>query len=135
MPGAHRSFGNNQIMKSIQINVFLFHPHRNCNCFKWPLNSVWIIFTAPPCGKDEYVCDNSRCIRKSLVCDNYNNCGDNSDEKGCPRVMTFPTVIGIVLGSMVVIIVIVAISYCCYLCHSKRRQFEKIWNVKHLNLL
>ncbi|XP_023933160.1 atrial natriuretic peptide-converting enzyme [Lingula anatina] len=36
------------------------------------------------CTDTEFRCDNGKCIRPSLKCDNRNQCGDYSDEAGCP---------------------------------------------------
>ncbi|KAJ8402007.1 hypothetical protein AAFF_G00372420 [Aldrovandia affinis] len=35
--------------------------------------------------KDQFKCDNGRCISPSLKCNTQNDCGDNSDEKHCSR--------------------------------------------------
>lgn len=35
------------------------------------------------CDSDQFKCDNSACIPKSYQCDDSDDCGDNSDEKGC----------------------------------------------------
>ncbi|XP_070562858.1 neuropilin and tolloid-like protein 1 [Ptychodera flava] len=37
------------------------------------------------CGEGMYHCNNHRCIDQSLVCDDRNNCGDNSDESYCQK--------------------------------------------------
>ena len=34
--------------------------------------------------RDRFQCDNGRCVHDSLVCDEMDDCGDNSDEEqGC----------------------------------------------------
>lgn len=35
-----------------------------------------------PCP-DKFLCTNKRCVSNDLRCDGWNDCGDNSDEKGC----------------------------------------------------
>ena len=36
------------------------------------------------CSKHSFKCMNSNCIPKAWVCDGTNDCGDMSDESGCP---------------------------------------------------
>ena len=35
------------------------------------------------CDSDEFTCDNGECEPQYYVCDEYDDCGDNSDEEGC----------------------------------------------------
>ncbi len=46
-----------------------------------------VLFPDPyGCQDDDFHCKNNRCIDKSLKCDGYDHCGDNSDEtKGCSK--------------------------------------------------
>jgi hypothetical protein len=37
------------------------------------------------CGAGEYKCYNDRCVDAALVDNDYNDCGDNSDEGKLPR--------------------------------------------------
>jgi hypothetical protein len=37
-----------------------------------------------------FLCKNHHCIAHDLRCNGVNNCGDNSDEKGCPGVSSSP---------------------------------------------
>ncbi|KAK7895739.1 hypothetical protein WMY93_021064 [Mugilogobius chulae] len=46
------------------------HPTRECKL--------------PPLScKDQFKCDNGRCINQTLTCNSQNDCGDNSDEREC----------------------------------------------------
>ena len=36
------------------------------------------------CESDEFSCDNGNCIDLKWRCDGGNDCGDDSDEIGCP---------------------------------------------------
>lgn len=46
------------------------------------LCSLYIIIGQ--CFSGSFMCDNGECRSQSAVCDSHNNCGDNSDEQGCP---------------------------------------------------
>ena len=35
------------------------------------------------CDSSEFQCDNGDCVPGSYECDDYNDCGDNSDEENC----------------------------------------------------
>lgn len=50
------------------------------------LLTVSLAVTEAPtrCHSTEFGCSNGNCIRRDLVCDGYNNCGDGSDERNCP---------------------------------------------------
>ncbi|XP_030624999.1 complement component C6 [Chanos chanos] len=48
------------------------HPKKECRIE--PVN----------CG-DMFTCDSGRCIKRSLVCNAQNDCGDNSDEQNCGK--------------------------------------------------
>ncbi|MCI4378616.1 hypothetical protein PGIGA_G00218010, partial [Pangasianodon gigas] len=39
--------------------------------------------THGPCTSDEFKCGNSQCIPLQYVCDDYDDCGDQTDELGC----------------------------------------------------
>ena len=37
----------------------------------------------PDCDDSEFQCNNGNCITASWECDDYDDCGDNSDEQNC----------------------------------------------------
>ena len=41
------------------------------------------VYSTATCDSDEFTCDNRECIDQSYRCDQYDDCGDNSDEDGC----------------------------------------------------
>ena len=54
---------------------FFFHSmlHLACHSFLTPVN----------CLTTQFGCNNGRCVTSSDRCDNFNDCGDNSDEAVC----------------------------------------------------
>lgn len=49
-----------------------------------------IFFPDDTCRSDEFTCANKHCIQQLWVCDNDNDCGDNSDEKACGTTTCHP---------------------------------------------
>ena len=41
------------------------------------------------CENDQFSCENGYCIRESWVCNQYDDCGDASDEKNCTGLLSF----------------------------------------------
>ncbi|XP_072014318.1 tolloid-like protein 1 [Amphiura filiformis] len=77
---------------------------------------VYSIYYDDPygCQDDDFHCQNSRCIDKSLKCDGYDHCGDNSDEtKGCKGEGAGEgwRIALIVLGGMALFVVAVSIAF------------------------
>lgn len=70
------------------------------------------------CHRYSYKCDNSRCIDRNIVCNDYDSCGDGS---GCTQQKT-SIIIGASVGSLVVagIIVTVVVRFVC--CKRKQRE-------------
>ncbi|VDI29827.1 Hypothetical predicted protein, partial [Mytilus galloprovincialis] len=76
-------------------------------------------FSYAPCSSDQYSCTNSLCISSTLKCDNYDQCGDQSDESDCTDAELANTAssdnsaliagIAIGVGSVVVICVLIGI--------------------------
>ncbi|XP_070574880.1 low-density lipoprotein receptor class A domain-containing protein 2-like [Ptychodera flava] len=80
-----------------------------------------------PCnGTTDYICNNGRCIDSSLECDARDNCGDVTDESGCPgNWLTVWVIIGIVLAFILllscgVMILCACCGYCCFACAKKK---------------
>ncbi|XP_045191421.1 uncharacterized protein LOC123548316 isoform X2 [Mercenaria mercenaria] len=67
------------------------------------------------CKHDEFKCQNGNCIKNNMLCDSYNNCGDDSDEEHCAAILTVAVIVGIVVGC-VVFIAVVGIIICCCCC-------------------
>ncbi|XP_025076178.1 low-density lipoprotein receptor-related protein 12-like [Pomacea canaliculata] len=61
------------------------------------------------CTRDEYRCDNDRCIDRRLMCDDHDNCGDGSDK--CWLSVTAVVVIVIITIIVFAILVLVAVIY------------------------
>ncbi|KAG7275698.1 hypothetical protein CRUP_011325 [Coryphaenoides rupestris] len=46
-------------------------------------NHVCVDPTHGPCSEDQYKCGSGLCVPQQYVCDDYDDCGDHSDELGC----------------------------------------------------
>lgn len=75
-------------------------------------------FRYAPCRSDEFECENGRCIDKSIECNGYNPCGDNS---ACRR-LSVGDKFAIVLGVIVAIIVTVGVILCVRRCKSNKKR-------------
>lgn len=75
-------FHHNEMKKTNNWSILLTYRFRRCNgVTDCPKNDDER--NCPRCQKEEYVCDNQKCIDKSWVCDRIDDCGDGSDEKDC----------------------------------------------------
>ncbi|KAK6174678.1 hypothetical protein SNE40_017911 [Patella caerulea] len=70
------------------------------------------------CGKDEYSCDNKRCISDTLVCNGYDNCGDYSDWCG----LSAPVIGGIVIACFVALLTLWVCMVFLWYAFTWRRQ-------------
>ncbi|KAL8618048.1 hypothetical protein ACOMHN_044618 [Nucella lapillus] len=72
-----------------------------------------VVFTAfhqGNCRRDEFSCDNGRCIDIRLKCDDYDNCGDNSDD--C-ILSVGGVVVAVIVTTIVFLLIIgIAVLYC-----------------------
>ena len=48
-----------------------------------PTQIMFLSHVAGRCSSSQFECDNGDCVRDSYRCDDFNDCGDNSDEDGC----------------------------------------------------
>ncbi|GFO20650.1 low-density lipoprotein receptor-related protein 2 [Plakobranchus ocellatus] len=71
-----------------------------------------IIFTAvydEPCTGTDFACSNQLCADSSIRCDNYNQCGDNSDELNCESYGS-SSGINVVMVAVITAVVVVVIA-------------------------
>lgn len=90
---------------------------------------VYSAFHTSDCDADSFRCRNGHCIKKSLVCDGWDNCEDESDEDAengpCATFLSslfsmgYWTFGGIVAASVIAVAVIVACLIYC-LCHNQK---------------
>ncbi|XP_046367064.2 uncharacterized protein LOC124142553 [Haliotis rufescens] len=82
-----------------------------------------LIFTAFHTGKcetTEFRCNNKRCINASLHCDDYNNCGDDSDWCGPSNILMY-----FVIFICVAVFILLVTSVIRCACQEKARKFPK----------
>ena len=76
------------------------------------------------CAHDEFKCVNGKCIQNNMLCDGFNNCGDDSDENNCSKMaLSMTAIIGIAVGGVILFIIIIVLVVCvcckCGACKSK----------------
>jgi len=59
------------------------------------------------CPTGQFACRNGNCLDSSLRCDGHSDCGDASDETNCAS--SFGQIIGIAVGSLLLILLLIAI--------------------------
>lgn len=94
---------------------------------------IYSAFHTSDCDADSFRCRNGHCIRKSLMCDGWDNCEDGSDEDAesgpCATFWTslfsmgYWTFGGIVAASVIAVAIIVACLIYC-LCHNQKGRFS-----------
>lgn len=83
----------------------------------------YIIFspaTIAPCSSTQFSCNNSYCVPSTSACDNYDQCGDASDESNCTGTSTDGSdgqtelIVGLTLGFLALILIGAYIAYRVY---------------------
>lgn len=65
---------------------FCFGMERNGNAWTWSqtkTGSFFISILVTICKRNEFKCQNGRCVSVNLICNQVNDCYDNSDENYC----------------------------------------------------
>jgi hypothetical protein len=67
------------------IRCLVQFPSLSCVCdSRCTLMATWLSFSVPrECTESEFRCVDQQCIPSRWVCDQENDCGDNSDERDC----------------------------------------------------
>ncbi|CAG2103626.1 unnamed protein product [Medioppia subpectinata] len=89
-------------------NIFLrFKPSTNRSQHNAGFEIAFTAFKekGDSCG-DDFDCGNDRCVWSELVCDGYNNCGNEKDESGCAGVSLWVIILLIGVGILVVMLAI-----------------------------
>ncbi|XP_046550343.1 uncharacterized protein LOC124260141 [Haliotis rubra] len=77
------------------------------------------------CGHHEYHCSNDNCVSNDVICNSYNDCGDNSDETVACRPSIFEILI-ISLGGILCLVTVAAVIVVIRRRRRGRSQYKEI---------
>ncbi|XP_046550347.1 neuropilin and tolloid-like protein 2 [Haliotis rubra] len=78
------------------------------------------------CAASRFICDNDLCISKTLTCNGYNDCGDDSDEIYDCR-LSGGAIAGIAIG---VVFFLVICTFFAVVGRARRRRYQRICEAK-----
>ncbi|XP_071087801.1 uncharacterized protein [Haliotis cracherodii] len=73
------------------------------------------------CGHHEYHCSNDNCVSRDVICNNYDDCGDNSDETTACR----PSILEILIISIGGILCLVTVG--CIIVVIRKRRAQRLY--------
>ncbi|XP_041375650.1 low-density lipoprotein receptor-related protein 3-like [Gigantopelta aegis] len=124
LPVNHTSSGN---------AMMLYFKTDNSGTFRG-FSLLFVEINPAPCGTSQFRCNNSLCISASLRCDNYNHCGDDSDEADCAETETeqltkdnTALILGATFGSLAFVLLVTGVAYYVYNRNKWRRFLADHW--------